>query len=82
MKDPLTGLRVVRWEILKGWRPKSKGFDVEAELNYLVERKGYKIAETPINYRDRLGEKKLKIKHGFTILIRILTESLRGSVSD
>ena len=76
MRDPLTGLRVVRWEILKSWRPKSKGFDVEAEMNYVVERRGYKIREIPIHYRERLGEKKLKLRHGFTILRRILSESL------
>lgn len=76
MRDPLTGLRVVRWEILKDWTPKSKGFDVEAELNYVVERKGYKIMEIPIHYRERLGEKKLKLKDGFIILRRILAESL------
>ena len=79
LQDPLTGLRVVRWEILKDWKPKSKGFDVEAELNYLVEKKGYKVHEIPIHYRKRLGEKKLKLRHGFTILRRILTESLRES---
>jgi dolichol-phosphate mannosyltransferase len=76
MRDPLTGLRVVRWEIIKDWQPKSKGFDVEAELNYLVEKKGYKIREIPIHYRKRLGEKKLKLRHGFTILRRILAEAL------
>ena len=76
MRDPLTGLRVVRWEILKDWTPKSKGFDVEAELNYVVERKAYEIREIPIRYRERLGEKKLKLKDGFTILKRILSESL------
>jgi len=76
MRDPLTGLRVVRWEIIKDWEPKSKGFDVEAELNYLLERKGYKIREIPIHYRKRLGEKKLKLRHGFIILRRILAEAL------
>jgi dolichol-phosphate mannosyltransferase len=76
MRDPLTGLRVVRWEIIRDWQPRSKGFDVEAELNYLVERKGYKIREMPIHYRKRLGEKKLKLRHGFTILRRILAEAL------
>jgi dolichol-phosphate mannosyltransferase len=76
MRDPLAGLRVVRWEIIRDWQPRSKGFDVEAELNYLVERKGYKIREIPIHYRKRLGEKKLKLRHGFTILRRILAEAL------
>ncbi|MEM1590224.1 MAG: hypothetical protein QW175_07390, partial [Candidatus Bathyarchaeia archaeon] len=80
MLDPLTGLRVVRWEIVRDWQPKSKGFDVEVELNHLVERKGYRIIEIPIYYRPRIGEKKLKPKHGFTILKRILLESVYKSV--
>jgi dolichol-phosphate mannosyltransferase len=76
MRDPLTGLRVVRWEIIKDWKPKSKGFDIEVELNHLVERKGFDIVEIPIYYRCRLGEKKLKPKHGFAILKRILLETM------
>jgi dolichol-phosphate mannosyltransferase len=76
LRDPLTGLRVVRWRILKNWEPKSKGFDIEAEINHLVERQGCKIVEIPIDYRDRLGEKKLKLRHGFTILRRIIAESI------
>ena len=76
LRDPLTGLRVVRWRILKTWQPKSKGFDIEAEMNHRVERKGYKTVEIPINYRHRLGDKKLKLRHGFSILKRIVSESL------
>jgi dolichol-phosphate mannosyltransferase len=75
LEDPLSGLRVVRKEILEGWKPKSKGFDVEAEMNYRVEQKGFGIIEIPINYRARLGEKKLKLRHGFGILKRIISES-------
>jgi glycosyltransferase involved in cell wall biosynthesis len=76
LRDPLTGLRVVRWDIMKNWRPKSDGFDIEVELNHHVERKGYGIAEVEIAYRERVGEKKLKLKHGITILKRIFSESL------
>jgi len=76
LDDPLTGLRVVRWEILRDWKPKSKGFDIEVELNHQVERKGYGIVEMPIEYRPRLGEKKLRLRHGLTILKRIVVESL------
>jgi dolichol-phosphate mannosyltransferase len=75
LRDPLTGLRVVRSEILRNWSPQSKGFDVEVELNHHVERQGYGIREVDISYRPRLGEKKLKLKHGVTILRRILAES-------
>jgi hypothetical protein len=66
----------VRAEILRNWKPRSKSFDVEVELNHHVERKGYGIAEIPIVYRPRLGEKKLKIAHGATILRRILSEAV------
>jgi dolichol-phosphate hexosyltransferase len=74
--DPLSGLRVVRSEILEGWTPKSKGFDVEAEMNALVRRKGYRTVEVPIDYRDRMGEKKLKLRHGLGIMKRIVAEGL------
>jgi glycosyltransferase involved in cell wall biosynthesis len=74
LDDPLSGLRVVRSEILDGWRPKSKGFDVEAEMNALVGRRGYSIVEIPIDYRSRMGEKKLKLRHGLGIMRRIFTE--------
>jgi dolichol-phosphate mannosyltransferase len=76
LNDPLSGLRAVRSEILEGWKPKSKGFDVEAEMNSIVERRGYRIVEIPIDYRDRMGEKKLKLRHGLWIMKRILAESL------
>jgi dolichol-phosphate mannosyltransferase len=75
LEDPLSGLRVVRSEVLRGWKPKSKGFDVEAEMNAIVERRGYRIIEVPIDYRDRLGEKKLKLRHGLGIMKRIVAES-------
>jgi glycosyltransferase involved in cell wall biosynthesis len=77
LRDPLTGLRVIRTEILGDWTVKSQGFDIEVELNHLVERKGYKTVEVPIQYRQRIGEKKLKVRHGVTILKRILIESRR-----
>jgi dolichol-phosphate mannosyltransferase len=75
LTDPLTGLRVIRTSILRGWKVKSKGFDVEVELNHHVERKGFEIAEIPIRYRQRLGEKKLKARHGAIILKRIMLET-------
>jgi len=77
MNDPLTGLRVIRAEILREWTVKSKGFDVEVELNHHVEKQGYKIIEVPIKYRTRMGKKKLKMKHGAIILKRILLETTR-----
>jgi glycosyltransferase involved in cell wall biosynthesis len=76
IRDPLSGFRVVRWRILRNWEPKSKGFDIEVEMNYRVEDNGYKIVEIPIHYRSRMGEKKLKLRDGFTILRRIIVGSI------
>jgi dolichol-phosphate mannosyltransferase len=76
LQDPLTGLRVIRADILRKWNVKSKGFDIEVELNSLVQRQGYLTVEIPIEYRERIGEKKLKMKDGATILKRILLETI------
>jgi glycosyltransferase involved in cell wall biosynthesis len=75
LRDPLTGLRVIRSEILRGWPVRSKGFDIEVELNHHVERKGFSIMEVDIVYRQRLGEKKLKLKHSVEIFKRIMLET-------
>jgi glycosyltransferase involved in cell wall biosynthesis len=77
LRDPLTGLRVVRGKIIFDWAIKSKGFDIEVELNCQVRRKGYSTVEVPIDYRERLGQKKLTVKHGVSILRRILIESVQ-----
>lgn len=74
LADPLTGLRVVRAGILRKWHVQSKGFDVEVELNHHVEREGFGIAEVPISYRERLGQKKLGVKNGAEIFKRIMIE--------
>jgi glycosyltransferase involved in cell wall biosynthesis len=76
LADPLTGLRVVRAELLRNWKVKSKGFDIEVELNRHVEREGFGIVEVPIQYRERLGEKKLGVKHGAEIFMRIMLEAM------
>ena len=76
LKDPLTGLRIIRFELLKGWKPKSIGFDIEAELNCHINRMGYDIAEIPIEYRQRLGKKKLGFRHGLEIFKRIISDCI------
>ena len=75
LKDPLTGLRVVRADVLRGWKVKSQGFDIEVELNRYVERRGLEIVEVPIDYRERIGIKKLGLKNGIEIFRRILLEA-------
>jgi hypothetical protein len=45
LNDPLTGFRIIRYELLRSWKPDSKGFDIEIELNCHVKRMGYDIVE-------------------------------------
>ena len=54
--DPYSGLRIIRFDLLKDWKPQAKGFDIEAELNYHIQSLGYEIREFPIKYRKRLGK--------------------------
>jgi len=75
LADPLSGLRVVRSEALNGFKLKSSGFDIEAELNAIIGRSNYEIVEIPIEYRSRLGEKKLRMRDGWGIMKRIFAES-------
>jgi len=76
LQDPLTGLRVVRANLLRSWQVQSKGFDIEVELNHFIERMGYSTVEVPIQYRPRVGQKKLKISDGAIILKRIMIEAV------
>ena len=76
LNDPYTGLRIIRFKLLKSWKPKSNGFDIEAEINHHIQRLGYNIVELPIIYRKRLGKKKLRFRHGLKILRRIIIERL------
>jgi glycosyltransferase involved in cell wall biosynthesis len=77
LHDPLSGLRVIRSEILKNWQVMSKGFDIEVEMNSEVAGRGFGIVEVPIKYRKRLGEKKWTVRDGTTILKRMMLESSR-----
>ena len=76
LNDPLTGLRVIRWNLVRNWTPKSSGFDIEVELNHFIEKQRYKIVEVPISFRPRLGKKKLNVFDGLIILKRILIDSI------
>jgi dolichol-phosphate mannosyltransferase len=78
LADPLTGLRAIRYSLIDGWEPLARGFDLEAELNNRIASEGGSICEIPVAYRHRVGEKKLRIYHGFGILLRMLKCFVHG----
>lgn len=74
LKDPLSGLRLIRFDAVDGWTPRARGFDIECELNHRVHNvRHLGISEIPVPYRARVGEKKLGLRHGVTILGRMLS---------
>lgn len=74
LKDPLSGLRLIRSDAVDGWTPRARGFDIECELNHQVHNvRRLTISEIPVRYRARVGEKKLGLRHGVTILGRMLS---------
>jgi len=82
MEDPLTGLRVTKYEYIKDFRPKAKGFDIEVEINCYIRRKGYRILEFPIRIRERLGMDKFRYsRHGVTIFMRMILMGAEDIVS-
>lgn len=77
--DPLSGLRLLRAELVKEWNPESRSFDIECEMNnYILNVCGYEIVEVPVTYRPRVGEKKLGLRHGILILFRMVVNRLRA----
>lgn len=78
VKDPLSGLRLIKADLLRGWQPRSRGFDIECELNdYVRNVKHFEIGEVGILYRSRVGEKKLRLRHGILILGRMVRLAFR-----
>jgi len=80
MKDPLTGLRVLKWTLIKNWKPQAKHFGIEVEMNNYISKQA-KIIEIPIRYRQRLGTKKLRLRHGLSIALQII-KNIRISIKN
>jgi len=67
LSDVLSGMYIVRKDRLSSALFETKGFSIESEIAAHIASSTMKIAETPIEYRKRIGRKKLGIKHGFLI---------------
>lgn len=71
--DHLSGLYGLRREAVLRMRLESEGFDIEAEIGIKAQVRGLRTTAFPIEYGERLGEKKLRAwKDGLLILGRIL----------
>jgi len=83
IRDVQTGFRAFRKEMFQEMELTAKRFEYETEQTIKAAKRGYRICEIPIEYRERLGESKLNgFSDGLKIMIAIikfaLLETLRG----
>jgi dolichol-phosphate mannosyltransferase len=72
LSDVCSGMYLLRTKAAKTLDLTTGGFDVEVEIASQFAARG-KVAEVPVNYRPRLGEKKLSsLRHGLKIATTIV----------
>lgn len=68
LRDVLSGMYLVKVDLIREIPIESKGFSIEVDIAAKIASITGKITEVPINYRERIGEKKLKMIHGILIV--------------
>ncbi|WP_226976155.1 glycosyltransferase family 2 protein [Pyrobaculum aerophilum] len=77
LRDPLTGMYVARTDVLREAVTEARGFDLEVEILAKALANGARVAEVPIQYRERIGKKKLRPWHGVGIAVKALELAYR-----
>ncbi len=75
LHDVLSGMYIVKVESLRDAVMEVRDFSVETEIVAHMVSTGKVVTEVPIEYRRRIGDKKLGVKHGLAIfrdMIRLL----------
>lgn len=82
LMDTLNGYKAFRRNVVMGYKPRTKGFDVEIEIVAKAVRKGYSIVEIPAHESRRAGGrmKSHAIRDGFYLLWACLREGLSYQV--
>jgi dolichol-phosphate hexosyltransferase len=68
LTDVLSGMYLVRTDIVRDAWMESEGFSLEVEIASAVASSTRKLREIEGNYRPRVGKAKLKRRHGLSIL--------------
>ena len=78
ISDVCSGLWGFRGEVVKNLHLRATAFDLEAEIFSQLTRRGYTIAEIPIDYRKRLSPPKLRsLRDGTRIGWALITRRFR-----
>jgi glycosyltransferase involved in cell wall biosynthesis len=78
LMDTLDGYKGFVKDVVTGYRPRAKGFDIEIELVARAIRKGYRIIEIPTHESRRAGGKMKShaLRDGFALMVACLREGL------
>jgi glycosyltransferase involved in cell wall biosynthesis len=79
-RDLLSGYRVFGRRFLEVVRPRSSGFEIEAELSGQAVARGLRVVEVPVSYHPRIAGTASKLRafrDGSRILLAILAQGLR-----
>jgi len=72
LTDSCTGMYMIKTDVARRLEFRSRGFDVEVEAAIQNITNG-KVTEIPINYRSRIGKRKLSTwRQGFNILFSVV----------
>ncbi|HIP56638.1 MAG TPA: glycosyltransferase [Ignisphaera aggregans] len=69
LSDVLSGMYLVKKESVEDLLFTTKGFSIESEIAAHIAATTGKIGEYPIEYRRRIGRKKLRVVHGIRIAL-------------
>jgi len=72
LSDVLSGMYIVKTEKLREILFETKNFSIESEIVAHIAATSGKIAETPVEYRKRIGKKKLGVRHGLRIAVDMI----------
>ena len=81
LHDILTGMRAFSYDFVKSYPVISKGFELETEMSIFALDHNFKIAEIPIDYRDRMegSESKLNTYSDGAKVIKVIITLFRDT---
>lgn len=81
LHDILTGMRAFSYDFVKSYPVISKGFELETEMSIFALNHNFKIAEIPIDYRDRMegSESKLNTYSDGAKVIKVIITLFRDT---
>lgn len=77
LRDVLSGMYLVDMDQVKDMLYESRRFSIEIEIASHIAGNSLEICEIPIEYRKRIGDKKLKVRDGFHIAIDLVKMTWR-----